>query len=172
MHCRQWIPAVALGLLAWAAPTPAQAPGGSKVAVKVVRYDGLIDVIKQNRGKVVVVDFWADYCVPCKREFPRLVALHNKYARDGLVAISVSLDDLGDEGAQAKVLQFLEKQQATFTNLILDEKPEVWQQKLKIDGPPLVFVFNRDGEKPEQKFVDKDVDYAAIEKLVAELLKK
>ena len=141
------------------------------VTVRVVKYDGLSDVVKQNRGKVVVVDFWADYCIPCKREFPKLVALHQKSAKDGLVAVSVSLDELSEDGAKDKVQKFLDRQKATMTNLILDEKPAVWQAKLKIDGPPLVMVFNRKGEL-EQKFVDKDVDYAAIERLVAELLPK
>ena len=141
------------------------------VAVKVVRYDGLSDLVKQNKGKVVVVDFWADYCVPCKREFPRLVALHEKHGKAGLLAVSVSLDEIAEDGVKEKVVKFLEQQKATMTNLILDEKPEVWQAKLKIDGPPLVMVFNRKGEL-EQRFVDKDVDYAAIGKLVAELLAK
>ena len=154
--------------------TPAQ-PAAEKVAVKVVRYDGLTDLLKQQRGKVVVVDFWADYCVPCKREFPKLVALHGKYARDGLAAVSVSLDDLGEEGAKDKVVKFLEKQRATFTNLILDEKPALWQAKLKIDGPPLVVVYNRDGGVARRFPSDDDpnaVDYAKVEKVVVELLKK
>jgi thiol-disulfide isomerase/thioredoxin len=162
-------PLVITGLLAFAAPGPAQSPAG--IDLRNVRYDGLTDVIKQNKGKVVVVDFWADFCIPCKREFPNLVALHQKYAKEGFVAVSVSLDDPTDDEAKAKALKFLQAQKATFTNLLLDEKPEVWQAKLKIDGPPLVMVFARDG-KLEQKFVDKAVDYAAIGKLVAELLKK
>src|SRR5262245_58454037 len=112
-------------------PTPAQAP--DKVELRPVRYDGLTDVLKQNRGKVIVVDFWADFCIPCKREFPHLVALHQKYAKDGFVAVSVSLDDPTDDDAKAKALKFLQAQKATFTNLLLDEKPEVWQAKLKID---------------------------------------
>ena len=161
--------APALVFLAFAAPTPAQPP--EKIDLRTVRYDGLTDAIKQNKGKVVVVDFWADYCVPCKREFPKLVALHNTHAAAGLVAVSVSLDELSEDGAKDKVLAFLTKQKATLTNLILDEKPEVWQAKLKIDGPPLVMVFNRQGQL-EQKFVDKGVDYEVIGKLVAELLKK
>ena len=100
--------------------------------------------------------------------------MHKKYAKDGLAAVSVSLDDLTEDGAKDKVLLFLDTQQATFTNLILDEKPEVWQAKLKIDGPPLVMVFARDG-RLEQRYPnekDKDVDYAVIEKLVTDLLKK
>jgi thiol-disulfide isomerase/thioredoxin len=161
--------APALCCLALALPTPAQAP--DTIVLKVVRYDGLTDLIKQQRGKVLVVDFWADFCVPCKREFPNLVALHQKYAKDGFVAVSVSLDDPTDDDAKAKALKFLRAQKATFTNVLLDEKPEVWQAKLKIDGPPLVMVFARDG-KLEQRFVDKAVDYAEIGKLVAELLKK
>jgi thiol-disulfide isomerase/thioredoxin len=161
-------PVVLIALLILVATVFADPPA---VAVTVVKYDGLSAFIKQQRGKVVVVDFWADYCIPCKREFPKLVALHQRFAKDGLVAVSVSLDDLSEDGAKDKVMKFLQKQQATMANLILDEKPEVWQAKLKIDGPPLVMVFNRKGEL-EQKFVDKDVDYAVIEKLVAELLKK
>jgi thiol-disulfide isomerase/thioredoxin len=141
------------------------------VNVNIVKYDGLTDLVKKQNGKVVVVDFWADYCVPCKREFPKFVALHQKAAKDGMVAISVSLDDLSEDGAKDKVLKFLQKQQSTMTNVILDEKPEVWQKNLKIDGPPLVMVFNREG-KLEQKFRDADVDYAVIEKLVTDLLKK
>ena len=151
------------------AAVPAEPPAA--IAVKVVKYDGLSALVKKQSGKVVVVDFWADYCIPCKREFPKLVALHKERAADGLVAVSVSLDDMSEDGAKDKVLKFLQKQKATMTNLILDEKPEVWQAKFKIDGPPLVMVFNRKGEL-EQKFVDKEVDYAVIGKLVADLLRK
>jgi hypothetical protein len=94
--------------------------------------------------------------------------MHNKYAKDGFAAISVSLDDPKDEKARQRVIDFLRKQKATFTNLILDEKSEVWQEKLKFDGPPCVFVFNRDGKW--NKYTSPD--YAEIEKQVAELLKK
>ena len=72
--------------------------------------------------------------------------MQKKYAKDGVVAVSVSVDDPKDKKAMQNVLDFLRKQKATFTNLVLDEKPEVWQEKLKIYGPPCVFVFNRDGK--------------------------
>ncbi|HTK75849.1 MAG TPA: TlpA disulfide reductase family protein [Gemmataceae bacterium] len=158
----------ALSLLVVAAGPPAK---DGKVTVTVVKYDGLTEVVKKNKGKVLVLDFWADYCIPCKREFPKLVALNQRHAKDPFLAISVSLDDLSEDETKAKVQKFLDAQKATFTNLILDEKPEVWQSKLKIDGPPLVIVFNKDGGL-EQKFVDKAVDYEKIGQLVAELLKK
>lgn len=94
--------------------------------------------------------------------------MHNKYAKDGLAAVSVSLDDPTDEKAQQRVIDFLRKQKATFTNLVLDEKSEVWQEKLKFDGPPCVFVFDREGKW--KKF--ESPDYAEIEKYVVDLLKK
>ena len=62
--------------------------------------------------------------------------MHSKYGKDGFAAISVSLDDPNEKGNKEKVVKFLESKKATFTNLILNEKAEDWQAKLKIDGPP------------------------------------
>ena len=94
--------------------------------------------------------------------------MHNKYGKDGLAAVSVSLDDPSDVTVMKRINDFLKKQKATFRNFVLKEKPEVWQEKLQIDGPPAVFVFDREG-KPK-KFAP--ADYEEIEKYVAELLKK
>jgi peroxiredoxin len=96
--------------------------------------------------------------------------MQKKYAKDGLVAISVSLDDPNEDGVKEKVKKYLVSESATFTNLILEEKMEVWQKKLKIEGPPAIFVFDRDG-KIAKKY-DSGEGYDEVEKLVADLLKK
>jgi peroxiredoxin len=96
--------------------------------------------------------------------------MHHKYGKEGFAAVSVALDDPNDKEAKQNVLKFLESKKATFTNLILDEKEEVWQEKLKIQSVPAVFVIGRDG-KIVKKFTD-DVSYADVEKLTVELLKK
>src|ERR1043166_2996700 len=101
--------ALSLLLVAVGRPT-----NDGKVTVTVVKYDGLTEVVKKSKGKVLVLDFWADYCIPCKREFPKLVALNQTHAKDSFVAVSVSLDDLGEDGAKAKVQKFLDAQKATF----------------------------------------------------------
>src|SRR5260370_16426178 len=67
--------------------------GAADIDVKIVNYPQLAQAIRENKGKVIVVDFWANWCVPCKREFPTLVKLHEKYAKYGLVAVSVNLND-------------------------------------------------------------------------------
>lgn len=113
-----------------------------KVELKTVKYDKLNEAIRSHRGKVVVVDVWASWCLPCKQEFPHLVALHRKYAADGLVCLSVSVDE---EKTAAKALEFLQKQKATFGNYRLDEETDFWQEKWDLKGIPAVFVFDRDG---------------------------
>jgi cytochrome oxidase Cu insertion factor (SCO1/SenC/PrrC family) len=96
--------------------------------------------------------------------------MQKKHAKDDVVAVSVSLDNPGDDGVKEKVQKYLTSQKAAFTNLILDEKIEVWQKKLKIEGPPCVFVFDREG-KVAKKF-DSGEKYDEVEKLVIDLLKK
>jgi thiol-disulfide isomerase/thioredoxin len=168
MGWREWL--VLLVLLAWLAPPAAAQPAEANVTVKPVSYDQMIQTLSNLKGKVVVVDFWADYCIPCKKEFPHLVEMHRKYGKDGLAAVSVSVDDISTKGVEDRVRKFLESQKAAFTNLILNEKPEVWVDKLKIEAVPAVFVFGRDG-KIVKKFTD-EVNYADIEKLAIELLRK
>jgi hypothetical protein len=103
---------------------------------------------------------------------PHLVEMRDKYAKDGLLVITVSLDEEGkSKEVQEKVRRLLESKKAWhFTNLILDEKLEVWQQKLKFDGPPSFFVFGKDGKLIKQ--FKNDFEFADVEKLVGETIKQ
>ena len=131
----------------------------------MVRYSGLKEAVLQNRGKVVLVDFWGDFCPSCKHAMPRVVQLHRNFAREGLVVISVSIDDLSHgryEETRGRVQDFLQRQGADFTNLILDENHEVCQAKLRIENVPCYYVFNRQGKWTQFGGNDKAerLDYA------------
>ncbi|HEV8061613.1 MAG TPA: TlpA disulfide reductase family protein [Gemmataceae bacterium] len=168
--------ATAAGLFANAGPNqdPAtQPPAPAEVTLKPIKYQQLIDAVKAQKGNVVVVDVWATYCAPCKKEFPSFVKLHERRAKDGVVCISVCVDS---KDLQGEALKYLKKQNATSTNYWLDEEPDLWAGKWKVKkGVPLAFVFDRQG-KIAKKF-DNENDkadpftYDDVNKVVDGLLK-
>lgn len=79
----------ALGLLAIAAPR-----GGSKpVDLSLMDLHGGRVHLRDYRGKIVVLNFWATWCMPCNVEMPMLVAAEKEYRARGIVFIAASLDD-------------------------------------------------------------------------------
>ncbi|MCO6458504.1 MAG: redoxin domain-containing protein [Pirellulaceae bacterium] len=90
------------------APTPA-------VRLQVGGEEELRQLIESHRGKVVLVDFWATWCIPCVQQFPHTVQLSRTRRDQGLAVISVSMDEPSSEAA---VRQFLSRQGADFDNLL------------------------------------------------------
>ena len=173
MRALRWCCVLAL-LLAVGRPTaPAQDKGGgARVEVRVVKYDGLSEAVRQLEGKVVLVDFWASTCIPCKKEFPHVLDLQRRYAGEGFAVISVAIpldEDTPLEVERGKVLKFLQEQNAAATtNLLLDEKVDVWQNRLRFDAVPAVYVFNRAGKWYQFK---DEFNYDEVDRLVAGLVK-
>lgn len=96
--------------------------------------------------------------------------MHRKYARDGLVAMAVDLDDPAEEKTMKSVRGFLTDQQPAFATFVLDEKQETWQKRLGINGAPAIFVFGRDGKVARR--YDEGQEYKEIEPFVVEQLGK
>jgi len=63
------------------------------------------------KGRIVVLNFWATYCIPCRAEMPDLAAIQNEYAALGVQVVGASTDDLND---RAKVLQFVKETKVNF----------------------------------------------------------
>ena len=98
--------------------------------------------------------------------------MHKKYAKDGLVVITVALDDKeSDPDAEKNITSFLQKQEATMVNLWLDE-PVKLQEKFGFVAPPALFVFNRAGKWTRFTSDQAEIDYAAVDRLVVELLRE
>jgi peroxiredoxin len=89
------------------------------------------------KGKVVLLDFWATWCAPCKASMPWMNELSKKYAGDGLVVIGVSMDA---EGWQV-IKPFVEKMQITYP--ILLGTPRVAYLYGDLDSLPLAFFVDR-----------------------------
>jgi len=114
--------------------------------------------LDQYAGKVVVVDFWASWCVPCRRSFPWMNEMHEKYAEAGLVIIAVNVDR-ERENADA----FLAKYPASFQ--ILYDPTAALAKEYEVQVMPTSFVIGRAGEIIEQHAgfkVKKQDDYEAV----------
>lgn len=79
---------------------------------------GFDDWLARQQGQVVLVDYWATWCGPCREQFAHTVELAEKFRDRGLVVASLSLDDPEDASAMAEVAQFLDDQEARFTHLV------------------------------------------------------
>lgn len=90
-------------------------------------------------GKVVVLDFWASWCVPCRRSFPWLDSMQAKYENDGLVVIGINEDS--DSGAAAA---FLEEFPVRFR--IVGDAGGRLATRYDLMAMPSSYVFDRDGE--------------------------
>lgn len=94
--------------------------------------------------------------------------MHKKYAKDGVVCMSISLDDLDQKDA---ALKFLKAKGATFANYLLDEDAAVWQKQWDMAGPPVVLVFDKDGNRAAKFGTTVDFTYGDVAKVVQKLLK-
>jgi thiol-disulfide isomerase/thioredoxin len=93
---------------------------------------------KQFAGKVVYLDFWASWCVPCRTSFPLLDKLYAKLKAQGFEVVAVNLDE-----GKAKADKFLQEFQVNFT-VLRDEKGE-WADKYVVESMPTSFIIDRQG---------------------------
>lgn len=157
---------LALATAAWSDPPR---PAAKAVTLEVVKWAELERAIAARKGQVVVIDIWADFCIPCKKEFPHFVELHQKYAAAGLACISVSVDDADDRD---RTIKFLKSQNATMTNFLIDESADVWQTRLDATVPPNVIVLDRSGRRVKRFSGEEPFTYQDVEKVVKPLLDK
>ena len=135
----------------FSAPTPA----GDTLALKDVK------------GKVTIIDFWAAWCGPCRKENPHVVEIYNKYHEQGLEIIGVSLDGTPrQKDAKQEWLDAIEKDGLTWhqvSNLSYFNDPIAKQYN--IQAIPATFVLDSEG-----KIVAKNLRGEELDKKVAELL--
>jgi peroxiredoxin len=112
--------------------------------------------LKDLKGKVVMLNFWATWCPPCRKEMPDLESLYKQFASQGLLVLGVSDDD------PDKVREFVQKQGTTYP-VLLDPGSRV-NHLLHIEGIPKTFVFDREG-----KIVSQSIDMRTKNQFLAML---
>lgn len=116
------------------------------------------------RGKVIVLNFWATWCPPCKDEMPSLNELYNKYKDKGLVVLAVTLNKSEDA-----VKDFLESTPLDFA-ILLQDSSKVSKQ-YKVYSIPATFVIDKGGFIVKKYQGPEDWVSPNIIKAIEELLK-
>lgn len=93
------------------------------------------------KGKVVLLDFWATWCAPCKIEIPWFIEFQDKYGKSGLQVVGVSTDDTLD-----KLKPFAAQMKMNYTVLQGLDRDDVQEAFGPIFGLPVTFLISRDGK--------------------------
>jgi peroxiredoxin len=97
--------------------------------------------LSSYKGKVILLDFWATWCGPCKIEIPWFLEFQTKYAKDGLQVIGVSVDDTVD-----KLKPFISQMKMTYPVLQGLDHDDMQDAYGPIFGVPVTVLISRDGK--------------------------
>ena len=127
--------------------------------------------VASQRGKVVFVDFWATYCLPCREKFPHTLALAKKYANQGLSVVSMSMDS-PEPSFQKQIVEFLTKQNSqikNFANRLEDTDAAFAALDIVGGALPHYKIYGRDGKlrkkfggDPDHPYNEADIEQALV----------
>lgn len=123
--------------------TPAATQASDAIfAARLPDLAGIRQPIAQWRGKVLVVNFWAPWCPPCRNEIPGFMALQKEYGAQGLQFVGIALDD------KAKVQKYVDEVGINYPILISDLEAVALSHATgnKSDGIPYTVVIDRNGK--------------------------
>ena len=137
-------------------------PLGPAPAWSLKDVNGRVVSSDQFKGKVVVIDFWATWCPPCRAEIPGYTDLQRKYGKDGLVIVGISVD----QGGPGIVKEFIEKYGVNYPVVMADE--QVVAAFGHVEYYPTTFLIDRTGQVRDRK--DGMEETADYEKKIVALL--
>ena len=152
-------------LAALALPLGADAVGvgESAPALRLATAKGETLALESLRGQVVYVDFWASWCGPCKRSFPWMNELQQRYGDKGFTIVAVNVDKKGEDAER-----FLAQTPARFT--VVYDAPGATPAAWAVKGMPSSYLIDRSGKvvMVEQGF--RDEQKPAVEQRIRDLL--
>lgn len=135
--CKQEFDASPVAFLPPVLPRPA-----GKITLN--RIDGALDSLAAYNGQVVLIDFWATWCVPCKKMTPELVSLYNQKHADGLQIVGVAVED-----NLKKVNDYARKLSIPYP-ILFDTPEEATWTAWQVIALPSMFLISRDGQIVKQ----------------------
>ena len=133
-------------------------------AITTTLIDGSTFDLATMSGKVVVVHFWATWCVPCRTEMPAFEAFYRAHKSEGLAVLAITLDTHDDLAKVRTVMRDFSYPAALLENTTAKGYGRIWRV-------PLTFVIDRHGILRRNGFADTPtIDAAALEREVLPLL--
>jgi thiol-disulfide isomerase/thioredoxin len=152
-------------LLCW----PLFATGLPPITLAPVNEAGFQSLVTSHKGKVVVYDFWATWCAPCRAEFPQLVKLETKLHSRGVDVITISADEPEKKTAAEKFIQQFGVQGPAYLKRADDDDHFANAIDPKWNGAlPAVFLYDKSGRKV-RSFIGA-TDMVALEAAINKLL--
>lgn len=137
--------------------------------VKTIDEKGLTGLLKNRNNKVLFINFWATWCVPCREEFPDIVKIAKNYPKVEFVAVSL---DHPDE-IKSKIQPFLKKMKAPFNNYVAKFKDDqVLIEMINKDwngAIPATAIYSSNGK--QVGFYPKKMSYTELEKELKKVIK-
>lgn len=125
--------------------------------------DGSKTTLASMRGQVVVVNFWASWCAPCRRELPRLDAFHREMKSQGARVIAVSIDENADNAARFA-------RASRLSMPVAHDGPSGLARELDLRAVPATVVLDRDGRIAWSTGRSDDAALAKMESVVRGLV--
>jgi len=149
-----------------------RAQSASQTELKSVDPQAIKALVAANKGKVVFLNFFATYCVPCHTEFPDIMKLQTKY-KDSLQVVEVSMNDRTDAAEKAEMRKYLDEQKPPFPVYIALSTDDDFYKSMdprwaQSEALPMTMIFDRDGK--EAHFYQKALTLAEMEHDVTPLL--
>lgn len=125
--------------VAAAACDPAAKPANMNFTLKDV--NGAAVNLASLKGKVIILDFWATWCAPCKVEIPGFIELQTKYKSKGLVVVGISINDTPEQ-----LKPFVAEYKINYPVLVGSGRDDVFDAYGPLWGYPTTFVIGREGK--------------------------
>lgn len=163
---RRWVLGAVLSLACLTAPAAQLTPwrGDAAPALSIKDLSGVQHDLAQYKGKVVLVNFWATWCEPCRDEMPSMERLRQRYSDAPFAVLAVNVDE-----PEQRIRAFLQRMPLKFTVLTDPgmRATRAWNARVL----PASFLIGRDGRIRYSVRGELDWSSDAVVRIVAELLK-
>lgn len=126
-------------------------------------------LLASSKGKVLVVNFWATWCAPCRKEMPELVALAAKYRAKGLQFVTIAIDEESDAAKAADFVAKTKVPQPAYIKRFKDDAKFISMVDSRWSGGlPFTVVYDRAGKKV--RVFPGEVDIRELEQVLQKTL--